>query len=456
MEHGRIAEDEIELLPYENDETHDNESERIVLKPSPWYIIIPMFAITFAYGLVMIPIYDVLTTVFCYKYYKEQSINGSNIPEDQCHIPEIQSMISNYLVLNMLLSYIATLLMANYYGGLSDRKGRRIVMKVSMVGGIITFTCAVFILKFHTTLNAYVLLIIPAIRGLLANETILFSTANAYLSDCTAAENRTLAFGRMIAAIHLGTTLGPFFSSFLIKQTGTIASIFYLAILIHICFLLYITFVLPESNDISEYKEKPKQTILQRMNIFSAFSIFYRTPSKYANRWALLFLAIIHFMTTMSDAAPTMLYAMLRFGWTSYEGGFFTSARSFTSLLVLLAVLPIISKLFHKLTSKKQYEICLDSSIGYKKETFQMITLDIGLTRVGFIINTIAFVIFGLATTPTAFTMAAILQALSSVASPSFRSLMTALVDPSQLGELWGAITVVETCSMPLFPVCLT
>jgi hypothetical protein len=50
MEHGRIAEDEIELLPYENDETDDNESERIVLKPSPWYIIIPMFAITFAYG----------------------------------------------------------------------------------------------------------------------------------------------------------------------------------------------------------------------------------------------------------------------------------------------------------------------------------------------------------------------------------------------------------------------
>jgi MFS family permease len=80
--------------------------------------------------------------------------------------------------------------MANYYGDLSDRKGRRIVMKVSMVGGIITFTSAVFILEFHTTLNAYVLLIMPVIRGLLANETILFSTANAYLSDCTTAENR--------------------------------------------------------------------------------------------------------------------------------------------------------------------------------------------------------------------------------------------------------------------------
>lgn len=80
--------------------------------------------------------------------------------------------------------------MANYYGGLSDRKGRRIVMKISMVGGIITFTSAVFILKFYTMVNAYALLITPIIRGLLANETILFSTANAYLSDCTTAENR--------------------------------------------------------------------------------------------------------------------------------------------------------------------------------------------------------------------------------------------------------------------------
>src|SRR5690606_13983687 len=45
---------------------------------------------------------------------------------------------------------------------------------------------------------------------------------------------------------------------------------------------------------------------------------------------------------------PVLLYTMLRFGWTAYEGGLFVSLCSFSRVIVMLALLPLLAKLFHK------------------------------------------------------------------------------------------------------------
>lgn len=106
---------------------------------------------------------------------------------------------------------ILALLLAGYYGALSDRKGRRFVMQISMVGGILSHATTLLTLKYYNFFDVYLLFFGPVLRGFLAGEAILIATANAYLSDCTTIANRTLMFGRMIASIYLGTTLGRFY-----------------------------------------------------------------------------------------------------------------------------------------------------------------------------------------------------------------------------------------------------
>ncbi|KAG0756350.1 hypothetical protein G6F57_010665 [Rhizopus arrhizus] len=403
------------------------KKEVALSKPSPWYIIIPIFALAFSFGSIIAPTVQVLSIIFCYKYYEERSADDSDIPLDQCNIPEVQSLVSETQAVIMFLGCASALLLASYYGVLSDRRGRRCVMQISMLGGILFYSGIVLTLKFYKTFDVFLLYLGPILRGLLAGESVLFSTANAYLSDCTTANDRTLVFGRMIAAIYLGTTLGPSFSSFLIKQTGTVTHVFYMAILIHVGFLLYVTFVLPESKEVGSDKEKPRQSLWERVNVFSAFAIFYRTPPQHANRWALLILAVIHLVITMLLMPPVILYGMLQFGWTAYEGGLFISLASFTRLLIVVCLVPIIVARWFSV-----------------KDIRRSILLDTWLIRAGLTAETVAMIAFGLATTSTAYTITGVLQGFAVLAAPSVRSLATLLVDRSELGELWGAMATLE------------
>ena len=230
---------------------------------------------------------------------------------------------------------------------------------------------------------------------------------------------------------------GPSFSSFLIKQTGTVTHVFYMAILIHVGFLLYVTFVLPESKEVGSDKEKPRQSLWERVNVFSAFAIFYRTPPQHANRWALLILAVIHLVITMLLMPPVILYGMLQFGWTAYEGGLFISLASFTRLLIVVCLVPIIVARWFSV-----------------KDIRRSILLDTWLIRAGLTAETVAMIAFGLATTSTAYTITGVLQGFAVLAAPSVRSLATLLVDRSELGELWGAMATLEAFASKCSPSC--
>ncbi|KAG1473049.1 hypothetical protein G6F56_001171 [Rhizopus delemar] len=402
------------------------ETANALSKPSPWYIIAPIFAISFTFGSIIAPTVEALSIIYCYKYYQSQS---TDTPHEQCNIPEIQSTVSQVQAMIMFLSCISALLLAGYYGALSDRKGRRFVMQISMVGGILSHATTLLTLKYYNFFDVYLLFFGPVLRGFLAGEAILIATANAYLSDCTTIANRTLMFGRMIASIYLGTTLGPSFSSFLIKETGTITSVFYMVIGIHVLFLAYVTWIMPESNQLVQ-KMTDKTTLLERINIFSAFRILYLTRPKSTSRWALPILVLIQMAMMMMLMPPTILYAMLKFGWTSYEGGLFISLGSFTRLLITVVVVPLATHLFR----------------GQR----QTLVLDIWLIRIGMATEIVAFVLFGAVSSSFAFKWTVVLQGMAVLASPSVRSVTTSLVDPNELGEFWGVMATVDACSMIL------
>lgn len=285
----------------------------------------------------------------------------------------------------------------------------------------------------------------------------------------------------------MGATLGPSVGSLLLKQTNSILSIFYLTMCINTLFVCYVYFFLPESNDFTitsnkKHNDEQQQSFLQRINVFSALSILSKASSTHANRYALPLIAAIQFCLYIVALPPTFLYAMYRFHWSAYEGGFYTSMVSFTRLLTTTLVLPLISKLFHLYTSKRQEhngdssdaaslckyetleEIVAESSgapIGtgdFFNEEIQIeddarseqdiksaIVLDSWLIRTGLSFETFCFIAIGLSTTAAKFTLASVVHSLSFIASPSVRSLLTTLVDPSDVGRLLGAMAVLES-----------
>lgn len=233
---------------------------------------------------------------------------------------------------------------------------------------------------------------------------------------------------------------------------------------------------MPESNDISNYKVpagQDKQSFLQRINIFSALQILYRASSEHASQYALPLMAAVQFLLYIVVMPPSFLYAMLQFGWTAYEGGLFFSLCAITRVIVMLAVLPILSKLFHRnkatlssaisntkdLTSpSSSSSTSIDSSIDErdtrsKEDIRYAILFDSWMIRTGLTIETLCFISFGLVTTSIGFSMTGAAQSLAMLAAPSLRSLLTSLVDPSEIGELLGAMAVLEACGSksPIF-----
>lgn len=116
-------------------------------------------------------------------------------------------LASDFTVGLLAASYALCQLVAGpILGRISDRVGRKKVLIVSQIGTLIGF----LILGFANTL--WLLFLSRIIDGLTAGN---LSIAQAYISDVTAPENRTKAFGLIGIAFGGGFLLGPAISGFL-------------------------------------------------------------------------------------------------------------------------------------------------------------------------------------------------------------------------------------------------
>lgn len=293
----------------------------------------------------------------------------------------------------------------------------------------------------------------------------------------------------MMSSLFIGATLGPSIGSLLLKQTNSILSIFYVTLIINILFLLYVFFILPESNHSKKYikTEQESQSFLQRINVFSALSILVKTASPYTNRYALLIVASIQFLLNLVALPPSLLYAMLKFKWTAYEGGLYVSLVGFARFLTTMIVLPLVSKLFSRrpaeeVSTEKDDDAssmcqteepstsascaCFDEDLQ-KHETLTSvktlvdtrsendikyaIVFDSWLIRTGLTFETACFIATALVVTSFGFTMASVIHALSFLSTPSVRSLLTTLVDPSDVGKLLGAMAILEAVASNVY-----
>ncbi|GAA5802942.1 hypothetical protein HPULCUR_008417 [Helicostylum pulchrum] len=374
-------------------------------QPSSWYAIFPMVLVAFSGGALLAPHAQFYTEVFCTRYYKSQ---GDLIPTHDCAIPEVHKLVSRAQALIMFLTYGSTLVGAGYYGRLSDRKGRVAILRISTLGTLIYVTCDLLTAKYHETIGISLLFIGPLIRGLMAGESVLMAA-----------------------------------------HTGSLVNVFYAAWIVDFCNVIYACFFVPESNKRAVDREhettQKVKGLWERLNIFSALKILFRNPPLHMTKYALPCIAVAEFLLTLVKRPPTLLYAMLKFKWTAYEGSIFYTYASLMRLFMMIGVLPLLSKLFIK-----KYPRAFTSSppIPEEKKLKTTITFDIWMVRIGIGMDAICLALAGLATNVTLFTLAGMLQSFSMLAQPSIRSLLTNLVEPDKVGELLGAVAILDSVGM--------
>ena len=100
----------------------------------------------------------------------------------------------------MVIFSIMQFISAPFWGALSDKYGRKIIITFTLLGSVFAY----LLLSLATSLLA--LFLARAFAGFMAGN---ISTAQAYIADITSKENRTKAMGLFGAAFGIGFILGP-------------------------------------------------------------------------------------------------------------------------------------------------------------------------------------------------------------------------------------------------------
>lgn len=278
-------------------------------------------------------------------------------------------------------------------GMVSDRFGRRPVLLLSLFGLAVDF----LFMAFAPTLMW--LLLGRLLNGATAAS---FSTANAYLADVTAPDQRAKVFGWMGSAFSFGFIIGPTIGGVLGEYDLRLP--FLAAAALTFANWLYGLLVLPES---LPPERRAKAFDWKRANPVGALRLL-------RSRLGLLPLAGVGFLFQFSQMVlPTIfvLYTTHRYGWSS----------SFLGLTFLLTgVLGVIVQIF--LVGP------VVARIGERR------TLLIGLLA-----GAAGFLWYGWAPTGLLYLLGAPVFALTGFIMPGLQGLMTRRVEPHEQGQLQGA-----------------
>jgi DHA1 family tetracycline resistance protein-like MFS transporter len=277
-------------------------------------------------------------------------------------------------------------------GMLSDRFGRRPVLLMSIFGLGVDY---VFMALAPTLSWLFVGRVINGITS------ASFSTANAYVADVTAPQERAKAFGMLGAAFGVGFLVGPAIG-------GALGNInlrlpFWAAAGLAVCNWLYGYFVLPESLPPSR---RTASLNWRRANPVGALG-FLRERK---NLLGLISINVLYLFAHNVFPSIFVLYVGYRFNWGPLAAAAMLIATGLANILVQTLVVGRVVK-----------------AIGER-----------GALLIGLFSAILAFLVYGIATTPQWFFAGVPAGALGALIMPGLQSLMSRRVAGNEQGQLQG------------------
>jgi MFS transporter, DHA1 family, tetracycline resistance protein len=278
-------------------------------------------------------------------------------------------------------------------GALSDRFGRRPIILISVTGlGLDYILMAV-------APNLGWLFVGRVISGITSAS---FSTAAAYIADVTPPEDRAKSFGMIGAAFGLGFVLGPAIGGML----GTVSPRLPFWVSAGLCLTnaLYGLFVLPESLP----AERRARFSWARANPVGSL----RLLRSHRELFALASVTFLYYVAHEVLPSTFVLYTNFRYHWDPRAVGLTLALVGVCTAIVSGGLVgPIVGR------------------IGERRAV--LVSLAFGA---------LAFAIFGLAPRGSLFLIGVPVMSLLGLYGPSSQALMTRRVEPSEQGQLQGAV----------------
>ena len=384
-------------------------------------------------------------------------IVGGNNP--QCQIPEVQALVSKFTLYGNLIGGILSAITSPKLGALSDRYGRRKIIAMTtfgmLMGEIITITAATYPDMFSVNW----LLLGYALDGLCGSFTAAMALTNAYSADCTPPAKRNVTFGYFHGCLFTGIALGPIIAGYIIKATGQILTIFYIALICHLIFILFLIFVVPES--LSKERQMAARekhrirtegrsqlsfiNVLKEANLLAPLDILSPTGegSSHALRKNLMFLAAVDttvFGVAMGSMTVVVIYSEYMFGWGTFESSIFVSIVNICRVSVLLVFVPLVTRFIRGRRG------------GAPVRNSGCDSLDLGIIRTAIVFDMIGYIGYATVRTGSLLILSGAIAAVGGMGSPTLQSSLTKHVPPDRTGQLLGAVGLLHALARVVAP----
>ena len=432
-----------------------------------------------AFGGTIVPKLNLILSLICKEYEAERMatdpnfhmlpvVTGSENP--QCQVPEIQALVSKFMLYINLLSGILSAIVSPKLGALSDRYGRKPMICCGTLGLLVNEAITIVIARYSETFSVYWILLGAIFDGLGGTFIAAMAISYAYASDCTAPNKRNVAFGYYHGCLFTGIALGPLVAGYVIKATGDILSIFYFAVGAHGIFLLWIIFVVPESlskerqriareklttedaNNTPGHRETATRSALTLFvkylrggNVLAPLTILWPTEpgTNPQLRRNLFFLAAVDttmFGVAMGSMTVVLLYAEYMFDWGNYETSIFVSIVNIGRVSVLVVLLPIALRLLRGPSSKAMTQHSGSDNI------------DLGIIRIAILFDLTGYIGYSTVRTGPLFILSGLISSVGGIGSPTLSSALTKHVPPERTGQVLGAMGLLHSSGRVVAP----
>jgi DHA1 family multidrug resistance protein-like MFS transporter len=222
----------------------------------------------------------------------------------------------NELGLLTAISPLMQLVFAPIWGEVSDRKGRKPVLLIGVLG------YGISMLLFGLATQLWMLFVARGLGAILSAATL--PTTYAYIGDSTSEDDRGRGMGILGAAVGLGMVLGPGLGGWL--AAGSLSTPFFITAALCVVTLLFIWLFLPESLAAQDRRES-------KIKMAPAAQVRQLWQALFSPIGILLFMAFLVSFGLTNFQAIFGLYALEKFGYDTEQVGWIFTGVGVVSAL---------------------------------------------------------------------------------------------------------------------------
>lgn len=339
------------------------------------------------------------------------------------------------------------------------------MISVTVLGTILCETVIVVVARYPDTFSVNWLLLGYAFDGLGGSFIAAMALSYAYASDCTVPDKRNVVFGYYHGSLFCGIAFGPILAGYLVKATGQLLSVFYIALGAHSVVLLFLLLIVPESlskkrqlhaRENSNFVGAGEQ---QTLSNWLSYTIKLLTGTKLLQPLAILwptgegtnpavrrnlaFLAAVDttvFGVAMGSMTVVIIYTEYIFGWGTLEKGAFVSIVNICRVFTLLVILPAASRILRGPRSRS-----VQKNSGCDG-------IDLGIIRTAIFFDILGYIGYTTVRTGSLFILCGAIASIGGMGSPTLQAALTKHVPPDRTGQVLGAMGLLHASARVVAP----